>query len=216
MPAIGSSNVYIVDTSNERKPTMFKVIDSSKMKSFDCSFPHTTHCLPTGEIMISTLGKANGDSKGQFILLDGKTFDITGVWSKTPTTFGYDFWYQLKFDIMVSSEWGVPNKIKNGFNPADVSSGYYGHSINLYSWKERKVVQTIDLGNSDLSKSGWIPLEVRFLHDPNQPQGYVGCALYSNIYRFFRNPNGKWDTELAMNVPSKKVEGWVLPEMPGR
>ena len=46
----------------------------------------------------------------------------------------------------------------------------------------RKLIKTIDLGDE-----GAIPLEVRFLHEPSEPQGYVGCALQSTVYRIFKN-----------------------------
>ena len=36
------------------------------------------------------------------------------------------------------------------------------------------MIQDIDLGGE-----GLIPLELRFLHDPNETQGYVGIALSS-------------------------------------
>ena len=28
--------------------------------------------------------------------------------------------------------------------------------------------------------------------------------------------DGKWDAEKVIDVPSKKVDGWALPEMPGK
>ena len=42
--------------------------------------------------------------------------------------------------------------------------------------------QTIDLG-----PDGMIPLEIRFLHDPNATEGFVGCALSSSIFRFYKD-----------------------------
>lgn len=27
---------------------------------------------------------------------------------------------------------------------------------------------------------------------------------------------GNWDAEKVISVPSKKVEGWILPQMPGK
>jgi hypothetical protein len=54
----------------------------------------------------------------------------------------------------------------------------YGRSLNVFSWSERRLLQTIDLG-----PQGIAPLEVRFLHDPRQPQGFVGCALNANVFR---------------------------------
>jgi len=87
----------------------------------------------------------------------------------------------------------------------------YGHSINVWDWTTRKRIQRIDLG-----EDGQIPLEVRFLHNPNAVEGFVGCALSSNIIRFYKNEDsGSWDTEVVVKVPSKKVKNWALPDMPG-
>ena len=33
--------------------------------------------------------------------------------------------------------------------------------------------------------------------------------------RFYQTPNGDWDAEKVIDIPSKKVEGWMLPDMPG-
>ena len=57
--------------------------------------------------------------------MDGNTFDVVGNWEKegTSTPFGYDFWYQPRHNVMISSEWGVPNLLKNGFNPQHVAEG---------------------------------------------------------------------------------------------
>lgn len=54
----------------------------------------------------------------------------------------------------------------------------YGKSLNFFSWKDRKLIQTVDLG-----EEGTAPLEIRFLHDPKASQGFVGCALHANIFR---------------------------------
>lgn len=48
------------------------------MRSFNCSFPHTTHCLATGEIMISTMGDKEENGKGDFVLIDSNTLKVTG------------------------------------------------------------------------------------------------------------------------------------------
>lgn len=51
-----------------------------------------------------------------------KVFDkaglSTGTWSTTDTKYGYDFWYQPKFDVMISSEWGAPRAFKRGLDPS--------------------------------------------------------------------------------------------------
>lgn len=65
-----------------------------------------------------------------------------------------------------------------GFNPADVPTAY-GDTLTFWDWKQRKVTQTVKLG-----PDGLIPLELRFLHDPAQPHGFVGAALSSNVIHF--------------------------------
>ena len=63
---------------------------------------------------------------GGFILLDGEDFSLKGNWerdgSRVPD-FGYDFWYQPRHNVMVSSEWGAPRVWKKGFKVEDVKSG---------------------------------------------------------------------------------------------
>ncbi len=65
-----------------------------------------------------------------------------------------------------------------GFNPAEVPTAY-GDTLTFWDWQQRKVTQTIKLG-----PNGLIPLELRFLHNPSQPHGFVGAALSSNVIHF--------------------------------
>ena len=58
-------------------------------------------------------------------------------------------------------------------------SGKYGQHLHVWDWKARELKQSIDLGDD-----GKIPLEVRFLHDPDANLGYVGCALSSTVFAF--------------------------------
>ena len=59
--------------------------------------------------------------------------------------------------------------------------GLYGQHLNVWDWKRHKLLQRIDLG-----EEGRVPLECRFLHDPDATEGYVGCSLNSSIFRFYR------------------------------
>jgi len=67
--------------------------------------------------MISTMGDALGGGKGEFVLIDAETLKVKGVWAGKDrhAKFGYDFWYQPYWDIMVSSEWGAPRSFKCGY-----------------------------------------------------------------------------------------------------
>lgn len=62
---------------------------------------------------------------GGFILLDGETFEVKGNWEKGEKVppFGYDFWYQPRHNVLMSTEWGAPKVLADGFNPADVEKG---------------------------------------------------------------------------------------------
>ncbi|XP_053744133.1 methanethiol oxidase [Synchiropus splendidus] len=214
LPSLISSRIYVVDVGTDpRAPRMHKMVEPVDV-FWKCGLanPHTTHCLGSGQIMISCMGDPTGNGKGGFVLLDGETFEVIGNWEHEgeAAPFGYDFWYQPRHNVMISTEWGAPRALADGFDPADVAAGHYGTSVHVWDWTTHRKLQTLDLG-----PGGAIPLEVRFLHDPDAAEGYVGCALGGSVFRFYRTPAGKWTTEKVISVPAKKVEGWMLPEMPG-
>ena len=78
------------------------------------SGPHTVHCLGS-EIIISMLGDAKGEAPGGYLHLN-KDFEIVGRWENSmgDIPFGYDFWYQPRHNVMVSSEWAAPNTFMPG------------------------------------------------------------------------------------------------------
>ncbi len=210
LPGIGSGRIHIVDTEDERNPKLHKVIEASEIaKKTDLSAPHTVHCLADGNIMISMLGKADGEGPGGFLLLD-EAFDVKGRWEKDATgmKFNYDYWYQPRHNVMISSEWGAPNTVSKGFNPADVAAGKYGRQLHFWNWKERTIDQSIDLG-----EAGMIPLEVRFHHDPDSVHGFVGAALSSTMWHWFKKDD-KWAVEKVISVDPIETEGWPFP-VPG-
>ena len=81
-----------------RAPTLHKAVEPEAVAAATggLSFPHTSHCLADGSIMVSTMGgDAAGAGKGSFVLLDGADLTVKGKWSETDTELGYDFWYQV-------------------------------------------------------------------------------------------------------------------------
>lgn len=48
------------------------------MRNFNCRVPHTTHCLSTGDIMISVMGDNDDNGKCDFILVDSKSLKVKG------------------------------------------------------------------------------------------------------------------------------------------
>jgi len=210
IPGTRSSRIYIIDTGDERAPKLHKVIEPEEIKAkTNLSAPHTVHCLADGNIMISMLGDSQGNGPGGYLLLD-EQFNVAGRWEQNANgmSYNYDFWYQPRHNVMVTSEWAAPNTFYPGFKLEDVSAGKYGHQIHFWDWTKHQIIQSVDLG-----EEGLVPLEVRFHHNPDSLHGFVGAALSSNMWHWQKS-NGQWAVEKVIDVPSVEVEGWPIP-VPG-
>jgi selenium-binding protein 1 len=211
LPGVKSNRVYFVDTSVEREPKIHTIVEPKEIAATGLAYPHTVHCLADGHVMLSYMGNLEGEGRGGFLQFtqDGK---LVGHWSKDEEAkmqYGYDYWYQPRQNIMVSSEWGAPKAFTKGFDPSQVPTDY-GKSLYFWDWKERKVIKKVDLGND-----GLIPLEVRFLHNPESTHGYVAAALSSNLIHFYKDEQTQdWKTEKVVDIPAIEVSGWALPNMP--
>jgi selenium-binding protein 1 len=62
-----------------------------------------------------------------------------------------------------------------------VAVGKYGRKLHFWDLEQRRQVQSLDLGDD-----GWIPLELRWQHDPDSLQGFAGVTLSSTVKRFFK------------------------------
>jgi len=83
----------------------------------------------------------------------------------------------------------------------------------VWDWSTHTYVQAVDLGK------GSIPLEIRFLHNPDAAEGFVGCALSSAVHRFYktevsneshgkrRSPNlaNLWLNTASHQLPERKL-----------
>jgi len=207
IPGNSSSRIHIVDTSDERAPKLYKVIEPEEIKEkANLTAPHTVHCLADGNVMISMLGDSQGNGPGGFLLLD-EEFNVAGRWEhKTDgMRFNYDFWYQPRHNVMVSSEWAAPNTYSAGFNLDDVAAGKYGRQLHFWDWTTHEIAQSVDLG-----ETGLVPLEVRFHHNPDSTHGFVGAALSSTMWHWHK-PDGQWEVEKVIDVPPVELEGWPIP-----
>ena len=205
VPGFRSSRIHVIDTTHPNAPVISKVIEPEEVKrKTNLSAPHTVHCLADGTVMISMLGDAQGNAPGGFLLLD-ENFDIKGRWQEDGMDFNYDFWYQPRHNVMVSTGLAAPNTYYPGFSLDDVAAGLYSQRLNVWDWQDQKLVQRIDLG-----EEGLVPLEVRFLHDPEKADAFVGAALSSNMFHFHRT-NGQWEAQKVIDIPSIELEGWPFP-----
>jgi len=205
VPGNRSSRIHIVDAEDRENPELAKVIEPEEVHEHDLSAPHTVHCPAGGGVLISMLGNAEGELPGGFLELD-EDLEVVGRWDHPgDVEFNYDFWYQPRHDVMVSSEWAAPETYQPGFDMADVEAGKYGHRLHFWNWEDRTVEQTIDLG-----EEGMVPLETRFLHTPEHAHGFVNAALSSNIFHFW-NRNGEWHAEKVIDFEGREMEGWDMP-----
>ncbi len=212
VPGFRSSRIHIVNVADDpRRPRIEKVIEPEELLAkTGYTRPHTVHCMPGDNIVISMLGDADGNGAGGFAVLDAKTFEVKGRWENGGETppLNYDFWYQPRKNVLISSEFGEPKSYEGGFDLEDVTAGHYGSRLHFWNLAERSLEQTVELG-----ETGLVPLEVRWLHDPDAEEGFVGAALSSTMWRFHRD-NGGWGADQVIAVDSIELEGWPFP-VPG-
>ena len=212
VPGFRSSRIHILDVATDpRKPAIEKVIEPEEIiGETGLSRPHTVHCMPGDNVVLSMLGDADGNATCGFAVLDSKTFEIKGRWENggERPPMNYDFWYQPRKNVLVSSEFGAPNAYEKGFDLEDVGAGHYGQRMHFWNLAERTLEQSIDLG-----EQGLVPLEIRWLHDPDAEEGFIGAALSSAMWRFHRS-NGSWSAEPVITTEGVELEGWPFPVPP--
>ena len=218
IPGIRSSRIYIVDTQPDpTQPRLVRTIEPEEIaRKTGYSRPHTVHCGPEG-IYISTLGGAGADGTqgppGVFIM-DCQTFEVLGRWEidRGPQKLHYDFWWNLPRDYMVSSEWALPPQFENGIVPEDLLANKYGHRLHFWDLRDRRHVQTIDLGANHQ-----MALEVRPAHDPAREYGFVGVVvdttnLEGSIWTWWRE-NGTFHARKTATIPPEPADASVLPPL---
>ena len=115
-----------------------------------------------------------------------------------PQELAYDFWWHLGHDTLISSEWGIPNRLENGLDPEHLLASGYGHQLHVWNLRKRKHEQTIGLG-----KENQMVLEMRPSHDPTRTFGLAGVVvslkdLSASVWSWKRD-NGHWGNKSDRN-----------------
>ncbi|HWA78791.1 MAG TPA: selenium-binding protein SBP56-related protein [Acetobacteraceae bacterium] len=218
VPGLRSSRITIVDTKPDPvHPRIIKEIAPEEViRKTGYSRPHTVHCGPEG-VYISTLG-ARGERGDEGVpgifLLDCENFEIRGQWEmdRGPQTLGYDFWWNIPHDYMISSEWGLPPQFENGLVGEDLLANRYGHRVHFWDLRGRRHIQTIDLGANHQ-----MALEVRPAHNPKSDHGFLGVVvdttnLESSIWTFWRE-GGLFHARKTITIPSEPADPAHLPDL---
>jgi selenium-binding protein 1 len=204
----------VLDTKPDpRQPRVVREITAEELAAkAGYSRPHTIHCGPGG-IFVFNLGGANGhDGPGGVALLDHDSFDVVGPWEldRGDQYFGYDGWWHLNHDTVITSEWATPSMIENGLNPEDLLGRRFGHHLNFWSMSERKLTQRVDLGDAHQ-----MVFEVRPAHDPAKAWGFVGVVisvedLSGSVFLWHRDGD-RWAVTKVITIPAEPADPELLP-----
>jgi methanethiol oxidase len=212
VPGFRSSRIHLVNVADDpRRPVIDKVIEPEELvRETGLTRPHTVHCMPGDNVVVSMLGDADGNGACGFALIDARTFEVKGRWENggERPRLNYDFWYQPRKNVLASSEFGEPSAYEKGFDLDDVAAGRYGSRLHFWNLGERRLEQTLELG-----ETGLLPLEMRWLHDPDADEGFAGAALSSTMWHFHRD-NGSYSADQVIAVDGVEHEGWPFP-VPG-
>jgi methanethiol oxidase len=214
VPGIRSSRTYVLDTKPDpRNLRVVREISAEELaRKAGYSRPHTLHCGP-GAIFMSSLGGANGnEGPAGIALLDHDTFDVIGAWEKDrgDQFLGYDVWWHLGHDTVITSEWGTPSMVENGLNPEDLLGRKFGHHLNFWSMSERTLTQRVDLGDEHQ-----MTLELRPAHDPHKTWGFSGAVINVNdlsgsVWLWHRDGD-RWAVRKVITIPAEPADPDSLP-----
>ncbi|MEO6526311.1 MAG: selenium-binding protein SBP56-related protein, partial [Gemmatimonadaceae bacterium] len=217
LPGTNSSRIHVVDTQPDpRKPRLKKVIEPEEvMAKTGYAAPHTVHCGPDA-IYINALGAPDGDGPGGIFMLDHETFELKGRWEKErgPQHLAYDFWWHLGHEVMITSEWGTPNMVKEGLNPELLLAGKYGNALHVWDLHSHKHLQKLELGPEQQ-----MVLELRPAHDPRKTYGFVGVVisladLSSSIWMWHRDDaTGHFGVRKVITIPAEPADASQLPPL---
>src|SRR5678815_4507277 len=197
VPGLRSSRTYVLDTKPDpRNPKVVHTIEADELAAkAGYSRPHTVHCGPGG-----------------IALIDHDTFEVIGAWEQDrgDQYFGYDGWWHLNYDTVITSEWATPSMIENGLDPEDLLGRRFGHHLNFWSMSDRKLTQRIDLGDQHQ-----MVFEVRPAHDPAKAWGFVGVVisvedLSASVWMWYRD-GGRWAVRKVITVPAEPADPELLP-----
>jgi methanethiol oxidase len=216
VPGLRSSRTYVLDTKPDpRNPRVVREIGAEELaRKAGYSRPHTLHCGPDG-IYLSALGGTGGnDGPAGIALLDHDTFQVIGAWEhdRGEVHLGYDFWWHLHHDTMVTSEWATPSMIEHGLDPQDLLGRRFGHHLNFWSLSQGRLTQRVDLGDQHQ-----MVLELRPAHDPATAWGFVGVVisvedLSGSIWAWHRDQeHDRWAARKVITIPAEPADPELLP-----
>ena len=219
-PGINSSQIHVIDTkADPRRPELVKSIDAATLAArTGYSAPHTVHCGPDA-IYLSALGAPDGSGPGGVFTLDHDTFEPARSWERDrgPQQLAYDFTWHLGRDVLITSEWGTPNMVKDGLQPELLLGGKYGNALHVWDLRKGRHLQRLDLG-----PQYQMPFELRPARNPAKAYGFVGVVisledLSSSVWLWYLDTTaggrGEWKITQVIDIPAEAADPADLPPM---
>ena len=213
LPGFRSSRIYVVNVADDPlRPQIEKVIEPDEItRATGYTRPHTTHCMPGENVVISMLGDAEGNAAGGFAVIDATTFEVKGRWENGGALppMNYDFWYQPRKNDARLQRVRRPERLRAGLRPRRRRSRPLRAAAPLLEPRDAASSSS----RSTSARTGLVPLEIRWKHDPEADEGFVGAALSSTLWHFHR-ANGSYAAEPVVAVEPVDLDGWPIP-VPG-
>ena len=177
------------------------------------SRPHTIHCGPGG-IFVFNLGGANGnDGPGGVALLDHDSFDVVGAWEldRGEQYFGYDGWWHLSYDTVITSEWATPSMFENGLNPEDLLGPPVRPPPQLLVACPSAPSPS---GSTSATSTSWCSRSARPTTPP-RPGGSSGVVisvedLSGSVWLWHRDGD-RWAVRKVITIPAEPADPDLLP-----
>jgi len=218
VPGLRSSRIYILDVGPDpRNPKLVRTIEPEEvMIKGHYSRPHTVHCGPGG-LFVSAVGAGSpdgNDGPGGIFTMDHNDFHVTGQWEvdRGSQFLAYDFWWHIRENVLVTSEWAQPNMMENGLVPELLLGRKYGHKLHFFNMATRSHIAEVDLGDQYQ-----MALELRPSHDPTKTFGFVGVVidvtdLSASIWTWYKD-GAKWKATKTITIPGMPLDASLLPPM---
>ena len=154
VPGFRSSRIHVLNVADDpRRPRIEKVIERDELvRATGLTRPHTVHCMPGENIVISMLGDADGNGACGFAVLDARTFEVKGRWENGGTRRAA----QLRLLVPAAPERarlvGVrrAQRLRARLRPRRRRRRALRQRLHFWNLAERRLEQTLDLGETGL------------------------------------------------------------------
>jgi len=208
VPGLFSGRIYILDVSDPKRP-FIKAVNEELTKKSGYTVPHTVIGLPNGNNLVTMIG-ANTESTapGGVVEINGETGEYMGSFGppanrdfkQTPPKYMYDVGIKPELNRMITTSFGLPKDVAAGITVDGLGTDLY-----VWDWKERKVIQQVNIG------AGTGALEVRWRSEKGSTIGYTNAPGSNEIWAWEDlDGDGNYNFKAVIQLPQGSVPTDIL------